>query len=173
MKNKKVISVIAAIIMSFAITTNAFGVTQQYHSWVPKIPEITWDSLSDESKDIINQIVNDTLEDNNSDKKTLRTPKISESIYHHSRFFWDSTRLQIRWNEIENADYYEVEIIKTNGNKQTYTSDYNSLIVNKDEFINECIRSSKVRVRACSNNNFDNSNWSESEIVSCNSLHRN
>ena len=156
----------------FGATTNTFAVTPQYHSWVPKIPEITWDSLSDESKDIINDVVNDAVGDIDFDINALSIPTIREATYHHGKFFYDRTRLQIRWDEVIDADHYEVRVVKSDGTSRIYETFNTSLFVycGSDNFITECVRSGKVEVRACNGDML--SKWSSKKTISCNSFHR-
>lgn len=157
----------------FGTTTNAFAVTPQYrYSWVPKIPEISWDSLSDESKDIINDAVGDVISGIDFNINTLSIPEINEATYHHGRYFYDRTRLQIRWEKVINADYYEIRIVKTDGKSKIYKTSNTSLFLycGSDDFITECVRSGKVEVRSC---NVDTkSEWSTPKTISCNSFHR-
>lgn len=168
---KKIIAIAAGTIMTIGMTTTAFAVTPQYHSWVPKIPSITWDSMSDESKEIINDAVSDIIEDIDFEINVLSSPTISEATYHHGRFFYDKTRLQIRWEKVTNVDYYEVRVTKADGTSNVYiTSDTSLFIYEKtDDFITGCIRSGKVEVRDCKGD--IKSTWSKAKTISCNSFH--
>lgn len=168
---KKIIAMITATVMTIGMTTTAFAVTPQYHSWVPKIPTITWDSLSDESKEIINDAVKDIVGNIDFDV-TLSSPKISEATYHHGRYFYDGTRLQIRWGKVTDADHYEVRVTKIDGTSKVYKTTNTSLFVyeGSDDFITGCVRSGKVEVKAYGDNCY--SAWSDPETITCNSFHR-
>ena len=162
-KIKKVTAVLLTGAMLAGANVSTYAVTPQYR---PPKTDFT-------IEDIINAVENYLKEhpiDIDIDK--IDAPEITEAIYRHSKAFYEDTRLQARWSEVENADHYEIKITKTNGDSKTYTSNYESLTVNEgsDNFIIDCVRSGKIKVRAVSaNGNY--SNWSEEKTISCNSLH--
>ena len=162
-KIKKATTVLLTGIILTGVSVNTYAVTPQYK---PPHTDFTMEY-------IINAVENYLKEhpiDIDIDK--IDAPEITEAIYRHSKAFYEDTRLQARWSKVENADHYEIKIIKTNGDSKTYTSNYESLTVNEgsDNFIIDCVRSGKIKVRAVSaNGNY--SNWSEEKTISCNSLH--
>lgn len=168
---KKIISMITATIMTIGMTTKVLAVTPQYHSWVPQIPIITWDSLSDESKEAISDAVSDVLEDIDFNIEILNVPNITQATYHHGRYFFDKTRLQVRWDNISEVDHYEICVTKSNGESKTYNTSNTALFIyeGSDDFISECIRGGTVEIRACKEDT--KSGWSESKTISCNSFH--
>lgn len=168
MKNKKIIATLISASLIALSGANAYAATPQYHSWVPDIPNITWDSLSDESKDVINNVVNDVIK-----KYKLETPEVTKAIYRHERIFWDPERLQIEWNEVDGAEYYKVKVVKKDGTCKVYETEntYISVKPEEDDFVISCIRSGHVQVMACNDSGFNNSEWSDKKTISCNSLH--
>jgi hypothetical protein len=99
------------------------------------------------------------------------TPNVTEARYYHGRY----SRLQIRWDEVDNADSYEIEITKADGSQEMYVSDSNMLYRSDVEcpmvYIEETNTwaAATVRVRAVDGN--VKSLWSESVNVGCNMLH--
>lgn len=168
MKKRKIMAILIMATVTMASGLTAHAVTPQYHSWVPDIPNITWDSLSDESKDVINGVVDDVINSFKLDK-----PVVTESIYRHERVFWDPERLQINWNEVDGAEYYKVKVIKKDGSYKIYETKSTTLSLKKgsDDFITSCVRSGSVQVMACNDNGFNNSDWSDKKTISCNALH--
>lgn len=172
---KKVVSILLAVVMIFGISTTTSAVTPQYHSWVPKLPDLSNIELPDSVKEDIDDMVDDWLEDNPIEIAVLSKPTVTEAIYRHQRMFYDRARLQVRWNEIENAEYYKVKITTKDGEPKEYTTTNTSLFVytGSDDFITGCIRSGSVQVMACSDTDgICDSAWSTSKTISCNSLHR-
>lgn len=171
---KKIIAVIMVMTMTLGTSTTVFAVTPQYHSWVLNVPEITWDSLSDESKDIIDNVVKDIVGNIDFDTvNKLSTPVITEATYHHGRCFYDKTRLQVRWDKVTDAEYYEIRITKKDGVSKIYKTKNTSIFIyeksNEDDFIIGCVRSGKVEVRAC--NDSESSAWSDAKTITCNRFH--
>lgn len=159
---KKATTVLLTGIILTGVSVNTYAVTPQYR---PPQTDFTIEVIVDEVKDY--------LKDNPISITNLDTTEITECIYRHSKAFYDQTRLQVRWSGVKNADYYEVKVTKTNGKSKTYMSDYSSLIVKEksDDFITDCMRSGKVKVRAVSADG-KYGEWSKEATISCNSLHR-
>ena len=161
-KIKKATAILLTGIILSGTGVNAYAVTPQYR---PPQTDFTIEGIVDAVKDY--------LKDNPISITNLDATEITECIYRHSKAFYDQTRLQVRWSGVKNADYYEIKVTKTNGNSNTYMSDYSSLIVKEksDDFITDCMRSGKVKVRAVSADG-KYGEWSKEETISCNSLHR-
>lgn len=112
---------------------------------------------------------------------TLKVPTITQSIYYHKGTVYNEKgRTQIRWDEVENAESYEIEIIKVDGTTKIYTSKTGTLMLydGDDDFINGCLKvwkdsrliSASVRVRAVGAND-QVSSWSEETKIRCNGVH--
>jgi hypothetical protein len=103
--------------------------------------------------------------------KIPNTPSVTEAKYYHDQY----SRLQIRWNKVDGADNYEIEITKADGSKEVYETSSNSLIRSDVDcprvYIEETSTwtAATVRVRAVDGN--VKSLWSESVNVGCNMLH--
>ena len=107
---------------------------------------------------------------------TLDTPTITEAKYTHQRPYYGShPNLRIRWNEVENAESYEVEVTKADGTVNTYTATGTSFYSEKVECPRVYVESTSTwasataRVRAVSGET--TSEWSESVKISCDTLH--
>lgn len=160
-KNKNVGAVLFMGVMLMFGKTNVNAVTPQYR---PPQTDFTIEGIADAVKDY--------LKENPIKITFVEMPKITENTYRHSRAFYDKSRLIIRWNAVEDADYYEIKVTKRNGETKTYNSTYNSLIVyqNSDDFINDCVRGGTVKVKA--KKGYFYSDWSEEKTITCNSFHR-
>lgn len=172
---KKVVSILLAVVMIFGISTTTSAVTPQYHSWVPKLPDLSNIELPDSVKEDIDDMVNDWLDDNPIKISVLSKPSVTEANYRHQKVFYDKARLQIRWNKVEGAEYYKIKVTKKDGTYKEYTTTNTSLFVysGSDNFITDCVRSGSVQVMACSDtDDICDSAWSISKTISCNSLHR-
>ena len=110
-------------------------------------------------------------DENPSEYAGLNIPEIIEARYYHGQY----SRLQIRWNEVESADSYEVEIVRADGTKTVYTTISNSLYCTSVEcpriYIEETSTwaSATVRIRALSET--DESQWSKPISIGCDKLH--
>lgn len=135
-----------------------------------KLPDINIE-LSDGVKNAVDKAVEDAVKD--LDIKLLSTPKITECRYIHSNVFYSKSRLQVRWDEVEDATSYEIMVTKADGTSRTYTSNYTSLIVdkNEDDFITGCPKPATVKVRAVKDDGALYSLWTEEDDVACNAIH--
>lgn len=173
---KKTLGLVLASTFIIGSSTTVFAVTPQWKNPVPKIPDISNIEIPDSVKDKINSAVNDYLKDHPldlDDIEFLSTPNVTSAKYVHSNYFWNRNRLQINWDKVDKAKYYEVKVTKTDGTSKTYTSYNTSLFVYKDDddFITDCVRSGSVKVRACGEN-VGSSMWSDAKTITCNALHR-
>lgn len=153
---KKFLTTALSLIMltSLAVPAHAWGDSYNWH-W--------WDWLFNISSE-------------ESEKNVLSAPKITQAIYCHknSAYSGFDNHLQILWDEIEDADNYEVEITKADGAVDTYTTDGPCLYEKTDcpkVYMAETNTwtSATVRVRALSDD--DASDWSDSVTISCNAFH--
>lgn len=181
MKNlKKIIALTVTATTIMVSTVPVFATTPTYKSWVPTGTAIDWGK-------VIESVFNSQFGDEDADEDevieedvdeviTLGTTTITEAKYYHFNYnpIWNKRRLQVRWNVVEGAEYYEVKVTKTDGTSNTYTTSYTSLFVyqDSDDFMTACVRSGKVEVRACTDvDGYENGDWSEAATIKCNSLH--
>ena len=173
---KKTLGLVLASTFIIGSSTTVLAVTPQWKNPVPEIPDISNIELPDSLKDKINSVVEDYFKDHPldfGDIEFLDAPNVTFAKYVHSNYFWNRNRLQINWDKVDKAKYYEVKVTKTDGTAKTYTSYNTSLFVYKDDddFITDCVRSGSVQVRACGEN-IGSSMWSDAKTISCNALHR-
>lgn len=165
---KKIRKLTAALLTGIILvgaSVNAYAVTPQYR---PPQTDFTIEEIVDAVKDYLK----DNPIDIDISGAKMDKPKITQAIYYHKKLFYSKARLQVRWGEIPESDYYEIKITKTNGESKVYETSNTSLFVynGSDEFIKDCVRSGKVEVKAVKDN--AKSDWSDAVTISCNSLHR-
>lgn len=169
MKKKLLLPILLTVsILGTSMTSLACSPT--YKPLGIKFPNIKVE-LSDSVKKAVEKAVEDAVKD--LDIKLLSTPKITECRYIHSRAIWDPNRLVVRWDEVEDATSYEIMVTKADGTSRTYTSNYTSLIVdkNEDDFITGCPKPATVKVRAVKDDGALYSLWTEEDDVACNAIH--
>lgn len=104
----------------------------------------------------------------------LGVPEITEGRYYHSPVYGDPY-FQIRWDAAENAERYEVEIVKADGTREVYTANTNILLLRDYDcpvvYVAETSTwtAPTVRVRAMAGDTY--SEWSEAKKAGCDSLH--
>ena len=108
--------------------------------------------------------------------ETLGTTMITESRFYHSGSVASlKNRLQIKWDAVENAESYEIEVVKADGTIVTYTSSTNSLLVKNTACPKVYIESTStwtaatVRVRAIAGDSVGN--WSTAAKIGCDAIH--
>lgn len=111
----------------------------------------------------------------------LEIPEITEAEYHHKTVYYgDYDRLTIDWTEVENAEYYEVEVTAGDGASHVYTETDNDLYVKRnsdDDFLTSCTtrksetgrKKGTVRVRAMTEE--VEGEWCEPVEIHCNGSH--
>ncbi len=158
MKTKKIAGMLLAGVMIMGTGTQVFAVTPRMDtSWVPKIPKITIDQ----------SILTESL----SEIELVQAPEITQAVYYHGSSFFNRARLQVRWNEVEGADSYEIKVTKKDGTSKTYTKTSTSLFAYKDhdDFIDGCVNGATVQIRSVTGDG-SYSGWSDEETVGCNSV---
>lgn len=172
MMKKRLLPILLTLAV-IGINTTALAATPMYKPLseygYTGVPDITV-TLPDNAKDAVNNAVDEAVKD--LDIKFLSTPSINECRYVHSYGYYYPSRLQVRWNEVEDATSYEIIVKKPDGTEHTYTSNYSSLIVTegKDDFIVECVNGGTVKVRAVKDNGAVYSLWTGENTISCNRL---
>ncbi len=158
MKTKKIAGMLLTGIMIIGTGTQVFAVTPRMDtSWAPKIPKITID------QSILEEVVPQI--------ELVEVPEITQAIYYHGSSFFNRARLQVRWNEVEGADSYEIKVTKKDGTSKTYTKTSTSLFAYKDhdDFIDGCVNGATVQIRSVTEEGLY-SGWSDEETVGCNSV---
>lgn len=175
---KHLLSIILILCLLCSLSIPAYAVTPSFN-----IPNITIPDISDNIKiELPDNFWDNWFKDHpiklpdDFEILILDTPVISNAKYvHKTPYYGMSKHLEISWNEIENAESYEVLITKADGTTLTYNVTTN-LIYDKNA---ECPKiyieskstwtSASVKVRAVKGNTY--SNWSESVKIGCDMLH--
>lgn len=174
MKKKLVVAILLAITVMgtgmtvFAATPLYKPLSEYGYTNIPKVKIDIFEQYPG-LKDTIDEQVKEYLKD----IKLLSTPEITEATYHHKTVYYgDTNRLQVRWNEVEDATSYEILVTKKDGTGHTYISEDTSLIVKKgeDDFITDCVMGGAVKVRAVKDDGAVYSLWTEEDTISCNRL---
>lgn len=160
---KKFIALLTVLTFIFSFSVQSYAVTPAIKIPSTKVPGI---SPSWELPDSIKMDINKLLEGK------LKIPKITENRYIHGRAYWDKDRLQVRWDAVDEADFYEIIVKKKDGTEKTYTSSYTALVINKndDEFITGCVMGGTVKVRAVKDDGAVYSLWTEEDTIACNKV---
>lgn len=106
----------------------------------------------------------------------IGVPTITEARFYHSASVASlRNRLQITWDAVEEADSYEIEVVKADGTTVTYTSSSATLMVKNSTCPKMYVESTStwtaatVRVRAVADDTLGN--WSEAVKIGCDKLH--
>ena len=187
---KKINKLIIAVLLVFAMTVPTFAATKTYgnynykywqeyskkyydawknykNTWSNKFPELNKDFVTqpelEEEKPVEEEII-------------LEAPTITEAGYKHQcPYYGMHPELIIRWNKVENAKSYEIQITKADGTILNYTEDTTSLIDRGEcpkVYIEETHTwtAAEVKVRAVGDNDVK-SEWSEPDKIGCDILH--
>ena len=170
-KLKKIVGITLAMTMVLGVRINTFAVTPRWKNPVPDIPEIHI-TVPESIKNKIDEMVKDYFNRNPIEVETTETPKITQAIYYHKKLFFNRARLQVQWEEVPEADHYEIRVTKKNGESKIYKDSDTALFVyeGSDDFITECVRSGSIEIRAYGKNGVYSA-WSDKKTISCNSLH--
>lgn len=139
---------------------------------VIKIPDSFWDDWFDKNP-LPDIEVTDPTEPTVGE---LETPVISTAKYvHKTPYYGQSKRLEIRWDEVDGAENYEVLITKADKSTLEYIVSSNS-IYDKDAkcpkiYVEETSTwtAATVKVRAVADGIY--SEWSEAVKISCDASH--
>lgn len=161
-KIKKATAILLTGIILSGTGVNTYAVTPQYR---PPKTDFTIEGIVDAVKNY--------LKENPIEIGKLNDTKITQAVYYHKKLYFNRARLQVRWDEVGKAKYYEVKVTKKNGESKIYNTSDTSLFVyeKSDNFVTGCVRSGKVKVRAISADG-KCSDWSSEKTISCISLHR-
>lgn len=170
-KLKKIVGITLAMTMVLGVRINTFAVTPRWKNPVPDIPEIHI-TVPESIKNKIDEMVKDYFNRNPIEVETTKTPRITQAIYYHKKLFFNRARLQVQWEEVPEADHYEIRVTKKNEESKIYKDSDTALFVyeGSDDFITECVRSGSIEIRAYGKNGVYSA-WSDKKTISCNSLH--
>ena len=128
------------LVMAYSMVAQA-GFTPKYNIDMPEIPDIKVE-LSDEVKEAVNNAAQKQIEKMILDKPVVWCTECRT----HDKY----ASCIITWGKVESATSYKVEIVKSDGTKETYTVKGNWLYANSryDKFIEEGMNGATVRVRA-------------------------
>ena len=111
-----------------------------------------------------------------SSESTVGIPKITEATYCHKNPAYSGfdNHIQICWDEVENAEKYEMVITKGDGATLSYTLDAPCHYAKTDcpktySEKEKKWKSATVKVRAISNG--IKGRWSSAKKISCNAIH--
>lgn len=141
-------------------------------SKIIKIPDSFWDQWFDEHQlpdievpDITNPVIVE-----------LDVPIISTAKYvHKTSYYGQNKHLEIFWDEIDNAEYYEILIKKADGETISYTATNNFVYINGVECPKVYVEATStwtaatVQIRAVAEDVY--SEWSEAIKISCDAIH--
>ena len=79
--------------------------------------------------------------------ETTETPKITQAIYYHKKLFFNRARLQVQWEEVPEADHYEIRVTKKNGESKIYKDSDTALFVyeGSDDFVQDVHKKRQCR----------------------------
>lgn len=144
-KMKKIIAVVLMAVLTLACAVPALACTPPLKPPHIDIPEIEV-KIDDKLQDAIDAAAKKFLEKNVLEKPVV---KYASYIKRTSRYGTYGC-LSVQWDKVDNATHYEVMVTKTDGNKKTYTTSYNTLVRANyfDEFLVEGMAGAVIRVKA-------------------------
>ena len=166
---KKILTLVLALtlICSLAVPAYAYDGRTSTHSW---------GSWWDRWEKMFPSDPTEPAEPSEPEMTVLGTPTITESrFYHNASVSSLKNRLQIKWDAVENAESYEVEVVKADGTTKTYTASSNSLMVKGNACPKVYVETTStwtaatVRVRAIAGDSVGE--WSTAAKISCDSIH--
>lgn len=162
---KKVRRIMAAALTCVCVmsgSTAAFAITPPLKIDMPEIPDFSKIELPESVKKEIADMVSDLIEDH----PVGLTTQVTEARYIHENFFWNPSRLQVKWEPIEEAEKYQIKVTDKSGAETIYETTNGSLF----EYGIDCQRGNKVCVRAVSKYG-KTGVWSKELVITCNSFH--
>lgn len=166
---KKILTMVLALalIFSLAMPTYAYDGSSTTYSW--GFWWDWWDNLFPSNP-------SEPTDPSEPEATVLGTPTITESRFYHSASVASlRNRLQIKWDAVENAESYEIEVVKADGTVETYTASNNSLMVKSSTCPKVYVESTStwtaatVRVRAIAGDSIGE--WSDAAKIGCDAIH--
>lgn len=166
---KKILTMVLALalIFSLAMPAYAYDGTNTTYSWGSWWD--WWDNMFPSNP-------SEPTDPSEPEAAMLGTPTITESRFYHSASVASlRNRLQIKWDAVENAESYEIEVVKADGTVKTYTASTNFLMVKSSTCPKVYIESTStwtaatVRVRAIAGDSIGE--WSDAAKIGCDAIH--
>lgn len=165
---KKILTLIMALAMIMSLAVPAFAydgtasnTTRSWTGW--------WDWWKDYTP-------SDPTAPIEPEAAEIGVTAITESRFYHSASVASlRNRLQVKWDAVEGADSYEIEVVKADGTVLTYTATTNSLMVKNmacpKVYIEEASAwtAATVRVRAMAGDVIGD--WSAAAKIGCDAIH--
>ena len=166
---KKFITLVLALVLVFSMTVPAYA-------YEGGTPSYSWGAWWDWWESFNPSNPTEPTFPSEPETEILGTTTITESrFYHTSTVASLKNHLQIKWDSVENAESYEIEVAKADGTVVTYTASTNSLMVKNSTCPKVYIESTStwtaatVRVRAVSGESVGN--WSTAAKIGCDAIH--
>ncbi len=165
---KKILTLIMALAMIMSLAIPAFA----YDGTAPNTTK-SWTSWWDWWK---NYTPSDPTDLTEPETTGIGVTTITESRFYHSATVASlRNRLQVKWDAVEGADSYEIEVVKADGTVLTYTASTNSLMVKNmacpKVYVDETTTwtAATVRVRAIAGD--ITGDWSTAAKIGCDAIH--
>ena len=117
-----------------------------------------------------------TSEEDTAPAVTLAAPAVTESrFYHKGAVASMKNRLQIKWDAVEGAERYEIQMTKADGTVESYTASTNLLMIKNAACPKVYVQSTStwkaatVRVRAVAGDVVGA--WSVAATIGCDAIH--
>lgn len=170
MKKIITITIVLATLLSLAVPAYAYDGTTATTSWTG-----WWDWWNNFAPTEPSEPTDPTVP-SEPEATELGVTTITEARFYHSAYVASlENRLQIKWDAVENATGYEIEVAKADGTVLTYTSTSNSLMVKNSECPKVYVENTStwtaavVRVRAVTDDAVGG--WSEGKKIGCDMIH--
>lgn len=144
-KMRKLLAVVLVATLTLTCAVPTMACTPPLNPPKIDIPEITV-KIDDKLQDAFDEAAKKFLE-----KNVLAKPAVKYASYiKRTSRYGTYGCLSVQWGKVDNATSYEVMVIKSDGNKKTYTTSYNTLVRANyfDEFLAEGMENAVIRVKA-------------------------
>lgn len=172
---KKILSLVLLLSLVMVLSMQVYAVTP-----IIKVPSVSIPDISDNVEiELPEEFWDKWFDEHPLPEITIKpeAPVISCAKYvHRTYFFYRMPKhLEIQWNEIENADSYEVLITKADGTTLTYEVTDNLIYDKKADcpkiYIEDTHTWTAATVQVRAKVGDLTSDWSEAVKISCNKLH--
>lgn len=144
-KNKKLVAIMCAVMVAVSCVVPTMACTPPLNPPHVEIPDIEV-KFDDKMQEAFANAAKKFWE-----KNTLTKPAIQKATYiHRTMRYSDYACLSVRWDKVEGAVYYEVEVTKADGTQKTYKTSYTTLIRANyaDDFLNDGMDDAEVHIKA-------------------------
>nr|DAG58290.1 MAG TPA: coagulation factor VII precursor [Caudoviricetes sp.] len=144
-KNKKLVAIMCAVMVAVSCVVPTMACTPPLNPPHVEIPDIEV-KFDDKMQEAFANAAKKFWE-----KNTLTKPAIQKATYiHRTMRYSDYACLSVRWDKVEGAVYYEVEVTKADDAHKIYKTSYTALIRANysDDFLADGMDGATVRVKA-------------------------